>query len=193
MPKVSRAVTEQNRAKIENVSSRLIRERGLGVSVADIMGAAGMTHGGFYVHFKSKDELAAVACKNAFAESADRWRERIGNAKDKESALAALVDGYFKANKRSGSNTHCPLATLAIDVTRQDKEKPIGAAFTHGLEELAALLASVQPASMTPEECRANALAQLSTMVGAVILARATEDNAISDELIATAREHLIP
>ena len=78
MPRVSREQTDINRLAIEDASSRLFREQGIkAVSVADLMAAAGLTHGGFYGHFESKDALAAVACAKAFEQSAGRWEKRL--------------------------------------------------------------------------------------------------------------------
>ena len=78
MPRVSKEQTDRNRLLIEAASARLFKERGLnGVSVTDIMASAGLTHGGFYGHFESKDELAAVACERAFGESVVRWRALV--------------------------------------------------------------------------------------------------------------------
>lgn len=156
------------------------------------MGAAGLTHGGFYGHFQSKDELAAIACANAFAESVERWKKRVAKAKDSEGARAALVEGYLTARNRSTPGTSCPLAALAVDVAREDDGKPVRAAFEDGLERLAELLASVQPSALGHEERRASALAQIATMVGAMVLARATDGRPVSDELMAAAREHLL-
>lgn len=192
MPRVSRAETERNRAAIEDASSKLIRERGLSVSVADLMRAAGLTHGGFYGHFQSKDELAAIACANAFAESARRWKKRVANAEDGEAARAALVKGYLSARNRSAPGTGCPLPALAVDVARQGRDKPIGPAFNAGLEALIGILASAQPSTLDHETRRADALAQIATMVGAMVLARATDGLPVSDELLAAAREHLL-
>ena len=81
MPRVSRAQTEANHQAIEAAASRLFRERGLdGVTVADVMAEAGLTHGGFYTHYESKDALAASACESAFAFAAEKWRRRVDAA-----------------------------------------------------------------------------------------------------------------
>ncbi|MUZ66470.1 TetR family transcriptional regulator, partial [Agrobacterium vitis] len=96
MPRVSREQTKLNRHAIEEASSRLFRERGIdAVSVADLMGAAGLTTGGFYGHFASKDELAGVACNIAFDDAARRWRKRMIGKKDIKAAFGAIVDGYL--------------------------------------------------------------------------------------------------
>lgn len=156
------------------------------------MGAAGLTHGGFYGHFQSKDELTAVACANAFEGAVERWKKRIANAPDSEGALAALIEGYLTARNRSAPGTSCPVAALAVDVAREDEDKPVRAAFNNGLEQLVELLTSVQSSPLSDEAHRASALAQLATMVGAMVLARATDGNPVSDELLTAAREHLL-
>lgn len=189
MPRVSREQSQKNREAIEHASSKLIRERGLGVSVADMMGAAGLTHGGFYGHFQSKDELTAIACALALSEGVERWKKRMAGAKSAVEAREALIEGYLSSRNRDA--THCPLATLPIDVTREDANKPVRNAFDEGLEQFVALLSSVQPTGSDSDEQRTGALAQISTMVGALVLARATKGKPISDELLAAARAWL--
>src|SRR5690606_28819939 len=122
-----------------------------------------------YGHFQSKDALTAVACANAFEGAAERWKKRIAGAQDAEGALAALIEGYLTARNRSASGTSCPVAALAVDVAREDEGKPVRAAFNNGLDQLIEHLASVQHASLNDEARRSSALAQLSTMVGAMV------------------------
>src|SRR5450755_3770239 len=96
MPRVSRAEAESHREQITDASARLFKERGLkGVSVADLMGAAGLTHGGFYGHFESKDALAGIAVAHAFEQSAERWHKRIAGKLDDPARRAALVDKFL--------------------------------------------------------------------------------------------------
>ena len=153
MPRVSKAEAEKNRAIIEQVSSRLFREQGFhGISVADLMGAAGLTHGGFYGHFESKDALAAIACTRAFEESEGRWRKRVGEAPDHAAALASLIDGYLSARNRNNAGTGCPVPALASDVARESDDKPVRAAFHEGLEGLVDILTEVQPDADRSEE-----------------------------------------
>lgn len=192
MPRVSREKTEQNRAAIEQASSRLIREHGLSVSVADLMGAAGLTHGGFYGHFQSKDELTAIACATAFAESTARWKKRISGANDAKAARAALVEGYLSDHNRATPGASCPLAALVVDVAREEADKPVRQAFNQGLERLVELLSAVQSSSEDSNRCRENAVVQISSMVGALVLARATQGDPISDEFLKTVRTRLL-
>ncbi|WP_392388540.1 TetR/AcrR family transcriptional regulator [Cupriavidus campinensis] len=97
MARASRAVASQHKAAIEAASAKLIRERGPhAVSVAEIMANAGLTHGGFYGHFASKDDLVAVACRRAFEEGDQRWDRRIAGAGgDHQAARRALVAAYL--------------------------------------------------------------------------------------------------
>src|SRR5277367_5494913 len=96
MPRVSKDQSNRNRAAIREISARLFRERGInGVSVADLMGAAGLTHGGFYGHFESKDALAGVAVAHAFEQSAERWHKRVASKPDDAARRALLVDKFL--------------------------------------------------------------------------------------------------
>lgn len=192
MPRVSREKADSNRLAIQDASARLFREQGVkGVSVADIMAAAGLTHGGFYGHFESKDELAAVACATAFDESADRWRRRIEGKPDSASALKALVEGYLSAQSRNSAGSGCPTAALSVDVAREPADKPIHAAYLAGLKQQLEVLASLHDSGDAARD-RSEAMAQLATMVGAMVLARATRGDEISGELLDAARAHLL-
>src|ERR1700749_3983978 len=98
MPRVSRAEAQSHRQQITEASARLFKERGInGVSVSDLMGAAGLTHGGFYGHFESKDALAGVAVAHAFEQSAERWRKRVASQPDEASGRALIVDKFLSA------------------------------------------------------------------------------------------------
>jgi TetR/AcrR family transcriptional repressor of nem operon len=163
----------------------------LKVSVKDVMGAAGLTHGGFYGHFSSKDDLAAHACATAFAESTERWRKRTASAKDRRSAREALIEAYLTAERRAALGTGCPIAGLAVDVARESVGKPVRAAFRKGLESLIEILTGVQSTGERADG-RERAVAQMATLVGAMVLARATEGSALSDEFLAASRRRLL-
>jgi TetR/AcrR family transcriptional repressor of nem operon len=191
MPRVSKEQTELNRSAIENVSAKLFREKGFnGVSVADLMAAAGLTHGGFYGHFSSKDELAAVACAGAFDHALERWEKRVENAKDEKTALKAIVDNYLSAKNVLDIGNSCPGPALAVDVAREAPDKPVRAAYLDGTKELLEVLASLCPSDDAALR-RQTALAQWSMMVGAMMLARATHGDPLADEILSAARAHL--
>jgi TetR/AcrR family transcriptional regulator, transcriptional repressor for nem operon len=189
MPRVSKAQTDDNRRAITEGAARLFRERGIaGVSVAELMGAAGLTHGGFYGHFESKDALAAEACAHAFEQVVGRWKKRIAAQPDRPAQLKAVVDGYLSTQNRNRPGAACPTAALIGDVARQPAEAPVRAAFAAGVQELLDILVSLQ-ASGDAAADRQQAMRQLSTMVGAMLLSRATMGEALSDEWLAAARE----
>jgi len=192
MPRVSREQTEQNRIRIEEVASRLFRERGFkGVTVADVMGAAGLTHGGFYGHFASKDALAAVACRQAFIDSTGRWERITARHAEASAAQAALIGHYLKNNSPQGHGVSCPAAALAVDVAREAPGTAVRAAFVEGLKGLLGKLEDVS-GEADAQARREQALVQMATLVGAVTLAQATEGDPLSAQLLAAARRLLL-
>ena len=193
MPKVSRAEADSHREQITDASARLFKERGLrGVSVADLMGAAGLTHGGFYGHFESKDALAGVAVAHAFEQSAARWSRRVAAQPDAAAGRAVLVDRFLAAKSLKDVGTGCPSVAMATDVAREPAAAPIRTAFHGGLESLVQVLAGVEDGPDAATMRRA-ALADYATMVGAVLLARATDGAPLAAEILAAARERLLP
>jgi TetR/AcrR family transcriptional repressor of nem operon len=191
MPRVSREQTDKNRLLIEAASARLFREHGLnGVSVADIMASAGLTHGGFYGHFESKDELAALACAQAFGESAARWKSFIEDGADEQALVDALAKHYLSARQRDEPGFGCPAVGLAIDVSREAAVKPIHSVYTRGIKTMIDILVSFSRTRQS-KKVRQRALARLSMLVGAVTLARAVRGDPLSDEILVAARDAL--
>ncbi len=192
MPRVSRAEAETHREQITDASARLFKERGLkGVSVADVMGAAGMTHGGFYGHFESKDALAGIAVAHAFGQSAERWHKRVAAEPDAPAGRAALIDKFLTSRSLRDVGLGCPSVSLATDVAREPAAAPIRAAYLDGLEALVQILAGVEDGADAGAR-RGAALADYATMAGALLLARATEGAPLADELLAAARGRLL-
>ena len=192
MPRVSQAEALSHRAQITEVSARLFKERGLkGVSVADLMGAAGLTHGGFYGHFESKDALAGAAVARAFEQSTQRWRRRVGAAPDAAAGRAAIVDSFLSPRSVREVGLGCPAVSMASDVAREPAGAAIRGPFIDGLEGLVRILADVQDGPDASAR-RAAALADYATLAGALLLARATEGSALSTDLLAAARERLL-
>jgi TetR/AcrR family transcriptional repressor of nem operon len=191
MPRVSKAQAEANHQAIEDAASRLFRERGLhAVSVADVMAAAGLTHGGFYAHYPSKDALAASACEAAFTFAKEKWRRRIDAAESPSAAREAIAEGYLKSPHCDPTVATCPTATLVTDVARATPEHPIRAAYLEGVRQQIDTLASIN-GSGDQHTDRAEACVQLATMMGALLLARATHGDPLSDEIVHAARAHL--
>jgi TetR/AcrR family transcriptional repressor of nem operon len=191
MPRASKEETQNHRLAITDASARLMRERGMdAVSVADLMAAAGLTHGGFYGHFESKQALAGEACTHAFAESVRRWRQRVAAQPDRASALLSLTEAYLSAGSRDTPGASCPATALACDVAREPPDTPLRASFVSGTRQLIDVLASLQEGADTARD-RHEAMAQFATMVGAMILARATAGDALSEAFLSAAREKL--
>lgn len=180
MPRVSQEQAKLNRQRVVEAAAALFRERGLhGVGVADIMASAGLTHGGFYGQFANKDALAAEAFDAALAE-------------DRRGQGDALIANYLSLGHVQTPGKGCPLAALANDVAREPPSSPMRARFTRGVEGLAAVLAGLTP-RLSKERRRQRSLAALSTLVGAVVLARAVEDEALAKELLEAAAASAAP
>jgi TetR/AcrR family transcriptional regulator, transcriptional repressor for nem operon len=185
--RVSREKFAENREKILTAASVLFRENGFdGVGVADIMKAAGLTHGGFYGHFESKDGLALEVSRKLIERVEERWRELIANAPDRP--LRALLDHYIDWRTVDDPGGSCVFASLIQEVSRS--EGAVRATFSEGLSTLVDVLKNIVPGE-TPEERRANATTTLSSMMGAVILARAVEDRALAEQFLVTMRRKL--
>ena len=193
MPRVSRKQAELNREIIVEAATRLFRERGIhGISVSDVMAAAGLTHGGFYGHFESREALATEACNRAFEQSSERWQARVEQSPDPEAARLALIDPYLSAANRDNPGDSCPVAAFAGEMCHEAADSALQRSFIRGFEASMGILAATQ-ATGAPEGDRQAAIAQYAMMVGAITLARATKGNSLSDEFLEAARNLLIP
>ncbi len=175
--KVSRDQVEANRSAILEAAGRLFRERGFdGVSVSDVMKAAGLTHGAFYGYFRSKDDLVAatLAELNAAPRPRREWADNVAR--------------YLSPAHRDDGAGGCPVAALAADTAREAPQAR--AAMTRSVERMIARLGETAPGADEPARRRA-AIAAVAAMVGAVILSRAVDDPALSDALLAATRERL--
>jgi len=187
--RVSKEQAAENRRRIVEVAGTLFRARGVnGIGVADLMKEAGLTHGGFYGHFASKDDLAAEACASVMAKTAQRWGTFADGTGTPDDRLAAIAGFYLSAAHRDAPASGCPIATLGIDAARQDG--PVRRAFTEGLRPFLEVLGRLVPGRSKAAQ-REKALATLSAMVGAVILARAVDDPALSDDILAAVKARI--
>ena len=181
--KVSREKAAEHRAAIVKAAGRLFRERGFdGVSVADVMSAAGLTHGGFYGHFASKDELAAEACGTALMQRVTSWPSPPEASGDK--SLAAIAASYLTTHHRDNPGRGCLFAALGGEAGRQPK--PVRDQVGDGLQAYVAKLASLLP-GRNPAKNREEAIAAMAGFVGAMILSRAVSDAAFSEEILRSA------
>jgi len=178
--KVTREQAEANRQKIVDAASTLFRKYGFdGIGVADIMKAAGLTHGGFYGHFDSKDHLAAEACSRAVRRSWDAWIKASF-----EGGPEAIVRNYLDSSHRNDPAHGCLFAALGSDITRQPRG--VRHAVTEGFRGTIDKLLGLMPGRSTAMR-RKRALATMSGLVGALILSRAVDDSHLSDEILEAA------
>jgi len=185
--KVSKEQVAANRARILEIASERFRERGFdGIGVADIMAEAGLTHGGFYGYFKSKEDLAAQACAKAIAESVQAVAAAAG--KGDRPSLDKLLAAYLSPQHRDRLAQGCLLPALAAEIPRRDAL--VRHVFTEGLDAYIACLLRAIP-GREGQRRRRRALATLSALVGAVVLARAVDDPALSEEILASTRKEL--
>ncbi len=186
--RVSREKAAANRERIIDAASDLFRAKGFdGIGVADIMKAADLTHGGFYGHFASKDDLIAQASKRAMSRAAANWSKVTADAAD--DPYAALLKHYLSPRHRDDPGKGCAFAALSADAGRCGK--PVRAAFSGGLEPLIAVVEKAVPGRSKAAR-RRKAVAAVSELVGALILARAVDDPALSNEILEAARHELL-
>jgi TetR/AcrR family transcriptional regulator, transcriptional repressor for nem operon len=172
----------QTREAIVAAAADHIRRTGIAqASLADVMAAAGLTHGGFYRHFRNKEHLVA----DAFAAAGNQVLAAIGRNMAK-GGLHAAINGYLSTSHRDSPTPNCPFAAVGSEVARCGKETK--AAATGVLERLFVTLAGDGP---DRDRARGDAIVALSTMIGAMTLARVVSDSALSAEILACARKHL--
>jgi TetR/AcrR family transcriptional repressor of nem operon len=180
----SREEKAKTHDRIVRIASGRIREAGIeSPGVAEIMQAAGLTHGGFYKHFGSRDELIAQAADRAFADGERTVHEITEGAQE---PLAALVDWYVSTQHRNNPATGCPVAALGADVRRGDDR--VRVAYRRQVERY---LANLERLLGGGEDARRRATVALSTLVGSIMLARAIDDEALSDEILRDVRDAL--
>ncbi|NUT75911.1 TetR/AcrR family transcriptional regulator [Pseudomonas sp. C1C7] len=191
MPRVSRKQADLNREIIVDAATRLFRERGLhGISVVDVMAAAGLTHGGFYGHFESKEALAKEASERAFKQVGERWKLRADTGESRAQARKALIDPYLSTHSRDNPGESCPVVAFAGDMCHESTDSGLREPFLAGLNRLLDSFGKMMD-SDNPEEQRQQALVQYSLMIGALTLARATRGEALSDEILDAAKRYL--
>lgn len=177
--RVSRAQAEENRERVITVASRLFREHGFdGIGLKDLMKGAGLTQGGFYKQFASKDDLAALASRRALDNATRRWSDAAADTSD---PLEAIMAFYLSKDHRGEKAEGCPLVALGSDAARQSAEvrRPFEDGIRGHFEVLDELMGHAD--SSGPSE---KAMAILSMMVGAVTLSRIIEDERLSESVL---------
>jgi TetR/AcrR family transcriptional regulator, transcriptional repressor for nem operon len=181
---------EASHERIVDAAARAIRRSGYGgTAVADIMKDAGLTHGGFYAHFASREAMLAEAADRAGAESVAALTRVVAAAPPRE-ALQALLRAYLSKAHVEGAETGCPLAALGSEMPRQAPE--VRRAATRRIKEMIDLVGRQSPDWGQPG-AHEHALVTVATMVGALLLARAVDDRRLSDALRDAALNHLTP
>ena len=170
---------------VKNASVRL-RERGAAsLGVAELMKEAGLTHGGFYAHFPSRDALISEAFAHAMQQTTGRWRKRAEREPEGK-RLAAIVNGYLTTEHRDDVGNGCALPSLGIEVSRANPKTR--KAFATRLEDMITMVVEQLP-ELPAKTARREAIGIISTMMGAMILARAAGTSEFSDEILSAGRQ----
>jgi len=185
--RVSREKAAASRERIIDAASALFRAKGFdGIGVADIMKAAELTHGGFYGHFASKEDLVAQASRQSMARAAANWERVVAAVPDKP--YAALLDHYLSPRHRDDPGHGCAFAALSNDAGRCGTG--VRKAFAEGLRPLLDIITNALP-GFSKTSRRRKAVAAMAALVGALTLARAVEDEALSNEILDAVRHEL--
>ena len=179
---------QQTRQKVLRAAARAIRAEGPHkVAVAKVMAKAGLTVGGFYAHFDSKDDLIAAAIDEMFAEARSRLLLETGELPPAE-AIGAYIDFYLSQTHRDARATGCPMPSLAADLPRLPRKAR--ERFAAGVRRLRSRIAE-KLALLGHDEAEAEASSSVAELVGAVSLARAEPDRAASDAILDRSRSAL--
>ncbi|QDL98109.1 TetR/AcrR family transcriptional regulator [Rhodopseudomonas palustris] len=177
---------QETHDRIVRRASVKLREKGAhGIGVADLMKDAGLTHGGFYAHFASREALVIEAFSYAMDRSTERWR-KLAEELPPERRLAALVDGYLSATHRDDPGRGCAVPALGAEIARESPKTR--KAFAAKLDDMIAMIAA-QYVDAPPKAARKQAMATLATMMGTLVLARIAGSGELSDEILAAGRE----
>ena len=185
--RVSRIQAEENRQTVINVASRLFRSHGFdGIGLKDLMEGAGLTQGGFYKQFASKEDLAAQASRRALESAA--LRLSAATAARPEKPLDGWIEFYLSAEHRDETTDGCPVVALGSDAARQGSD--VKASFEAGIKAYLEILGRLV-AEADGKEPDGKAMIILSTMVGALTLSRVVNDSDLAQAFLDRALEHL--
>jgi TetR/AcrR family transcriptional repressor of nem operon len=179
----------ETRARIVKKASVRLREKGAhGIGVADLMKDAGLTHGGFYAHFPSREALVIEAFGYAMDRSTDRWC-KMAEQTEPDRRLAAIVESYLTPLHRDDPGHGCAVPALAVEIAREGPKTR--KAFAAKLEQMIDMLAEQIP-GRSRKAARRQAMASLATMMGTLIMARASGSDEFSDEILSAGRSALL-
>jgi TetR/AcrR family transcriptional regulator, transcriptional repressor for nem operon len=180
---------QETHARIVKKASVRLREKGAhGIGVADLMKEAGLTHGGFYAHFDSRDALVIEAFAYAMDRSTERWR-KIAEETPPEKRLATIVETYLTPVHRDDPGHGCAVPTLGAEIARESPKTR--KAFAAKLEQMIDMMAD-QVLDVPRKTARKQAVAALATMMGTLVLSRIAGNGEFSDEILAAGREAVV-
>jgi TetR/AcrR family transcriptional repressor of nem operon len=178
--KVSREQVAQNRERIVEAAAQRFRELGFeGIGVADLMKEVGLTHGGFYGHFSSKEDLIAEASSRVLTRSLSAWSKLSERTTD--DPLSAIAGAYLTSRHRDNPGAGCLLAALGSDLSRQGPA--VRRAVTENMRSVLDFLAKLGRGKSKAAR-RQKAISAYAMLVGAMVLARAVDDRALSQEIL---------
>src|SRR6266481_2618824 len=179
----------ETHARIVKKASMRLREKGAhGIGVADLMKEAGLTHGGFYAHFDSREALVIEAFAHAMDRSTEHWRKLTEEAPP-EKRLAIIVDSYLTSAHRDDPGRGCAVPALGAEIARESPKTR--KAFAAKLERMIDMLAAQIPDVPRPA-ARKRAMAVIATMMGTVVLARVAGSGEFSEEILGAGREAVL-
>jgi TetR/AcrR family transcriptional repressor of nem operon len=179
----------ETHARIVKKASVRLREKGAhGIGVADLMKDAGLTHGGFYAHFDSREALVIEAFVYAMDRSTERWR-KLAEQTPPDKRLATIVDSYLTAVHRDDPGHGCALPTLGAEIARESPKTR--KAFAAKLDQMIEMLAAQVP-GVPNKAARKRALAVIATMMGTLVLARIAGNGDFSDEILGAGRDAVL-
>ena len=187
MARASKAVKASNHKKIIDIAARQIRNHGIeGLNVSDTMKQAGLTHGGFYRHFESKNHLVHQAIEAAFSRFTQQLQEDL-NTCTPEQALDRFLARYLSMEHVDNPEVGCPAAALGTEIARSDEETK--AVFSKGVSQITKLLDQALKGRKSPSGLDGRTL--MTTLTGAITLARSTSDETQKSDYLANARKLL--
>jgi TetR/AcrR family transcriptional repressor of nem operon len=179
----------ETHARIVKKASVRLREKGAhGIGVADLMKEAGLTHGGFYAHFDSREALVIEAFADAMDRSTERWR-KLAAATPPEKRLAAIVDSYLTTIHRDDPGHGCAVPTLGAEIARESPKTR--RAFAAKLAQMIDMLADQIP-EVPRKTARKQAMAAVATMMGTLVLSRIAGSGEFSDEILGAGRDAVL-
>jgi TetR/AcrR family transcriptional regulator, transcriptional repressor for nem operon len=179
----------ETHARIVKRASVRLREKGAhGIGVADLMKDAGLTHGGFYAHFDSREALVIEAFAHAMDRSTERWR-KIGEATPPDKRLAMIVDSYLTPVHRDDPGHGCAIPTLGAEIARESPKTR--KAFAAKLEQMIDMMADQIP-TVPRKAARKQAMSVIATMMGTLVMARVAGSGEFSEEILAAGREAVL-